>query len=195
MIKEGVTRRSRWQAAIVFVLPFLLFGLAWFMYFSGQWVPEGRTNKGTLLLPPSQFDDLVSLENNPSFSPDLLSGRWAIIVFGDAACANPSCQNSLYITRQVHLGLAKEANRVTRLLISKNKSLVSEAVKRKHPDVFWLQAKPETVEKALSVSTWPEGQYFIMDPLGNIMMNYQPEQQGNDLLRDMQKLLRASNIG
>jgi len=36
---------------------------------------------------------------------------------------------------------------------------------------------------------------FLVDPLGNIMMYYTPTHSGKDLLKDLQKLLKASQIG
>ncbi len=47
----------------------------------------------------------------------------------------------------------------------------------------------------LGLEQWPGNQVFIIDPLGNLIMGYQAEQPGGDLLDDLKKLLKASNIG
>jgi hypothetical protein len=35
----------------------------------------------------------------------------------------------------------------------------------------------------------------VVDPLGNIMMHYNTDFVGKELLKDLKKLLRTSNIG
>jgi len=36
---------------------------------------------------------------------------------------------------------------------------------------------------------------FVMDPNGNVMMYYRPEQGGKPMLNDLKHLLKTSNIG
>ncbi len=192
--KRGLVR-GRFQAAIVFILPFLMFGLAWFMYFSGQWLPEGRTNKGALLLPPGHFGQLQLIDKNHSFPIKQLEGKWVIVIFGSSHCTGEQCQDVLYKTRQVHIGLGREADRVARVYIAEETPTLDKALVEEHPAVFWLSTQMDSVQKALSLDHWPEDQYFIVDPLGNMMMSYQPGQEGGDLLKDMQRLLKASKIG
>ena len=198
-MKKGATEKKypkgRKQAAIVFILPCFLFGLAWFMYFSGSLVPEGRTNRGELIIPPGQFDDLALHKKDDVLSADQLDGRWSIVVFGSDSCADDICKDVLYKTRQVHIGLGREADRVRRIYVAEHQPVIEQSLEEEHPGVLWLEGDANAVEKTLSVTKWPKNSYYIVDPLGNIMMRYQPDQEGGDLLRDMQKLLRASNIG
>ncbi len=191
--------KGRWQAATVFILPFLLFGLAWFMYFSGYGIPDGRTNKGKLILPPGQFQQLQLFRENQPFTIEQLGGRWAVVIFGSGTCSDSLCQESLYKTRQVHIGLGREADRVVRLFVSQDSPKPDSALKDEHPAMQWLRINPSSLKNTLStrqsVEGWPANHYFIVDPLGNIIMEYQPEQTGGDLLKDMQRLLKASNVG
>ena len=64
-----------------------------------------------------------------------------------------------------------------------------------HPNIFWLSADKAAILKALSLDSWPENRFFIIDPLGSVMMGYQADQKGGDLLKDLKKLLKASSIG
>ena len=48
-----------------------------------------------------------------------------------------------------------------------------------------LQAFPDERENSL----------FIVDPLGNLMMRFDTQQNAKGLLQDLQKLLRLSSIG
>ncbi|WP_448215138.1 SCO family protein [Endozoicomonas sp. 2B-B] len=201
-MKRVKKAKSRWQLALVILMPSLAMGLAWYFYFFGtQFVPDGRTNKGELLLPPASFQSMTLEKNNEMFDLQGLEGRWGVLVFGDDACSDQACQEALYQTRQAHLALGRDSDRVVRVFISSssnpelNKRLLSE-----HPDLIWLGSRKESVLKALGKNPgekreWPTNGFYIVDPLGNIMMKYQPGQYGGDLLKDLRKLLKASNIG
>ena len=189
-----VKGKGRWQLMVVILVPVLSLGLAWFMYFYGQFVPEGRTNRGELMLPPASFESLGLQSGASGFNLENLEGRWGILVFGSPACNTEVCQDVLYQTRQAHIGLGREAERVVRAYIS-TEQLNSQELQKEHPEVFWLNAGQAGVTKALKTGSWPENRYFIVDPLGNIMMGYQAGQPGGDLLKDLQRLLKASKIG
>ncbi|WP_067515809.1 hypothetical protein [Endozoicomonas ascidiicola] len=188
-------KRDRLQLALVFLIPTTAMALAWTMYFTGVWVPDGRTNKGELLLPPAQLADIPLRDGGQAFIPDETDGLWRIVVFGSTECTESQCQESLYKTRQVHIALNKEAERVARFFISPEAPKPSEALESEHPGIYWLAADKNTIETVLGTSQWPSNQVFIIDPLGNVIMSYQPEQPGGDLLNDLKKLLRASSIG
>jgi hypothetical protein len=50
--------------------------------------------------------------------------------------------------------------------------------------------------KSLSLEPFELGQgIYVVDPLGNIMMYYSKDFVGKELLKDLKKLLRTSNIG
>ena len=189
-----VKGKGRWPLMVVILVPVLSLGLAWFMYFYGQFVPEGRTNKGELMLPPAAFDRLGLQSDAPEFSLENLEGRWGILVFGSPVCDSEGCQDALYQTRQAHIGLGREAERVVRVYIS-TEQLNSPELQNEHPEVFWLKADKSGVVGTLKTGSWPENRYFIVDPLGNIMMGYQAGQSGGDLRKDLQRLLKASKIG
>ena len=188
-------KNGRLPLLLIFLIPSVAMGLAWLMYFTGLWIPEGRTNKGELLLPPTQFSELNLLQGEVPLSLDELEENWGILVFGSSECVEKACQESLYKTRQVHIALGKEADRIVRLYIAPQQPEVSDSLAEEHPNIFWLNADKAAILKALKLDSWPANRFFIIDPLGNIMMGYQPDQKGGDLLKDLKKLLKTSNIG
>ena len=183
--------KSYLQLALIFLMPTIAMSLAWLMYFTGIWVPDGRTNKGKLLLPPVQFADLHLQENAINDT----EGLWRVVVFGSTHCQEEQCIDSLYKTRQVHIALGKESERVTRFYIAPEKPLPTPELETEHPGIQWLKADKSHVQKALGIKNWPQNQIFIIDPLGNLIMGYQADQPGGDLLKDLKKLLKASSIG
>lgn len=188
-------KNGRLPLLLIFLIPTVAMGLAWLMYFTGLLIPQGRTNKGELILPPVQFSELKLLQGEAPLQLDRLEGSWGVLVFGSANCSGSACQESLYKTRQVHVALGKEADRVVRLYVAPQTPAVPENLADEHPNIFWLSANKAAILKALNLESWPENRYFIIDPLGNIMMGYQADQEGGDLLKDLKKLLKTSNIG
>lgn len=186
---------NRLQLALVILIPSIAMGLAWLMYFTGAWIPEGRTNKGELLLPPAQLSALKLQGADADVKPEEAEGLWRVVVFGSTRCNESQCQDSLYKTRQVHIALGKEAERVTRFFIAPEKPEPSAELEAEHPGIYWLKADSGTIQTTLGLKQWPENRVFIIDPVGNLIMGYQVEQSGGDLLNDLKKLLKASNIG
>lgn len=186
--KKPLSARGRWQPVLIIALPFLLLALAWGMYFTGLGLPEGRTNRGTLLTPVVNLQQLSPTGNGQQLATDQLDGKWLVVLFGSASCEEAPCQDMLYQTRQAHIALGREAARVVRLYIARGQPALAPALIGQHPGVSWLAggALPP------ALSQWPSGSYFIGDPQGNLMMAYQPGQSGGDLLRDLQKLLKTS---
>ena len=187
--------RNRLQLALLFLIPFAAMSLAWIMYFTGLWLPDGRTNKGELLSPPANFADLHLKQGEQTFEAAMTEGLWRVVVFGSTHCQETQCVDSLYKTRQVHIALGKDADRVTRFYVAPQKPTPSSELATEHPGIHWLTADEEQVKTALGLKQWPGNQVFIIDPLGNLIMGYQAEQPGGDLLDDLKKLLKASNIG
>lgn len=187
--------RNRFQLALVFLIPAVAMSLAWIMYFTGLWIPEGRTNKGELLLPPAHYTDLHLKHGEQIFDSSTTEGLWRVVVFGSTHCRETQCVDSLYKTRQVHIALGKDADRVTRFYVAPQKPTLSSELTTEHPGIHWLTADEQQVQTALGVKQWPQNQIFIIDPLGNLIMGYQAQQSGGDLLDDLKKLLKASNIG
>ncbi|MFK0571321.1 hypothetical protein [Endozoicomonas sp.] len=188
-------KNSRLQLALVVLIPSIAMGMAWLMYFTGLGVPDGRTNKGELLLPPAQFSALNLQDGDATVDPDDTEGLWRVVVFGSTRCNESQCQESLYKTRQVHIALGKDADRITRFYIAPGKPEPSDQLESEHPGIYWLKADNKNIQKTLGLLQWPENRIFIIDPFGNLIMGYQVGQPGGDLLKDLKKLLKASNIG
>ncbi len=110
--------RNRLQLALLFLIPFAAMSLAWIMYFTGLWLPDGRTNKGELLSPPASFADLHLKQGEQVFAAAMTEGLWRVVVFGSTQCQEAQCVDSLYKTRQVHIALGKDADRVTRFYVA-----------------------------------------------------------------------------
>ena len=179
---------SRWELYMIFFIPFGGVALAAWMYFGGQFLPEGRNHKGNMLSPTLTLEAFQSANLNT----DLLDGKWGILVVADGECGD-SCKNSLYLTRQAHIALNRNSTRMSRFL-------VFGAAPQGELQAF-LDAEHEglkVVKGAMPpLSNGSEGgvRIFLTDPLGNVMLWYNKEHTGKQILKDMEKLLKASRIG
>ncbi len=175
--------------AAVFLGP-LLIG-AW-LYFSGSsLVPEGRSNHGALLEPIVNLGDV--LPDSPIHPLHELS--WVLLYSNPDECRE-TCQDALYTLRQSRLMLGKEMDRVTRVFLHGETP----------PDTVFLAAEHAglmTIEDAglaglldnKRPADLPEGGYFLIDPLGNLVMYFRPDIDPSDMVDDIKHLLRLSRIG
>jgi hypothetical protein len=99
--------------------------------------------------------------------------------------------------RQTRLLLNKDMARVERIFLATSNCCDRELLNREHPGLLLLDATGPAARALLQV--FPEGQrpqsLFIVDPLGNLMMRYDVQQDPKGLLTDLKKLLSLSHIG
>ena len=88
-------RRGRIQAAAIMLIVILPMVIAYSVYYTGVGVPQGTINKGQLIDPPQQIDDLSlqTLDGKNWHVADQAT-RWRLIIPGHAQC-NEHCQHNL----------------------------------------------------------------------------------------------------
>ena len=91
--------------------------------------------------------------------------------------------------RQMHVLLAKDAGRVRRVLLAT--PALSPATQAQltatYPKLGVVQASALPDDLADGV--------YLMDPVGNVILEYRYDQAGKPLLADLKKLLRVSRLG
>lgn len=174
----------------VFALPVVS---AWFLYLNPEYLPNTRSNRGDLIeaivtLPTGE--DLLSAERAP-FDSDKLSGRWTLVVLGRAPCAE-ACRDKLREIRQIRLALGESRLSVERLLLSSDSGVVVE------PELAGTQVATLTPAGArhlldqLGEDQSAFDRIYILDPMGRLMMRYRADAPPKDVLKDMERLLKAS---
>jgi len=161
------------------------------VYLFGHPVPTA--NHGELLLPPAQVsEEPFARPGGGSFSFRILRGRWVLVASDSGACAS-ACLAKLVTLRQVRLALGGNAERVARVFV------VDDG---RRPDPSALAPFAGT-EVALA----PEGAAFapgargdrahvyLVDPHGNVMMRWRAADDPAGMIKDLGRLLRASQIG
>jgi len=175
--------------ALIFFGPLIL--AAW-LYFGGSGLqPAGRSNNGELLEPLVNIGDVlpgsIFQENN--------NGRWLLVYSNTDACGE-TCKMALYTLRQSRLMLGQDMDRVVRVFLHGDTAPDTVFIADEHKGLITLRdaafsdlltnKKPDDI---------PTGGYYLIDPLGNLVMYFQPDIEPRDMVEDIEHLLKLSRIG
>lgn len=197
---EENKRRGQLQAMLLMLVVALPMIAAYIIYHTGWGIPQETVNQGELLQPPQLLTDLeLTLSDGSRWDISAEKKHWRYVIPGLAEC-DQTCMDNLYLTRQVHVRLNEKAQRVERiylLLEHKISPKLAEYLAREHPRLRVMQADKAQFQHLLSETNFAgdpvaAGRYFLMDQEGYLMMTYHPGNTGNQLLKDIKKMLRLS---
>lgn len=155
--------------------------------------PEATGNYGELLLPPAQAPALVfQRAGGGGFRFEEVRGKWVIVASDSGACAD-ACLEKLVLMRQVRLMLGRRADRVTRVFIADDTLPVVEAAFSAFEGMV-IAVTPEGMAQPTS-ATNDRAHIYLVDPLGNVMMRWPAKAEPKRMLKDLERLLKASQIG
>lgn len=184
---------------LIFTLPLLL---ARYVYHHPH-IIKGQTNKGELLHPPLQLMQLP-LYVGPTwtlFDKSVLKGKWAIAYVTAAPC-DTTCQQKLYKMRQIRTALGKERARVNRLLIltTDNRATVKSSnldaqLAKDYRGTFFAVGKADALRTFFKLSATQFDNFYVIDPIGNIMLSYPADASPDAIFKDLKHLLKVSQIG
>ncbi|HWM29402.1 MAG TPA: hypothetical protein VNQ14_13145 [Woeseiaceae bacterium] len=174
--------------ALVFGVPFLL--AAW-LYYDESLQPSGRTNHGSLLAPIVNLHEAVP----DSLAVELSDDHWLLVYANDGEC-DAQCRDALYALRQSRLMLGNDMRRLTRVFLHGEFAPDRVFIEAQHPGLRVLQDR--SLGDLLASSRpdpLPSGGYFLVDPLGNLVMYFPPDIVPGDMVDDIEHLLDVSRIG
>jgi hypothetical protein len=120
------------------------------------------------------------------------------------------CQQQLYQTRQIHLALGKEFNRVGRIVLSDNSPAavtlapgigdtadpviqqLDDWLAREHVGILPLTLPTRELEGLVPEILTAPAQWYVVDPAGWIMMRVADDIHYKDVISDMRFLLKNS---
>jgi len=187
-------KKTTWARFQMFLIASVFFGplaIATFMYYGGHFQPEGRTNHGALLEP------IVNLAEKFPESGLVTAGdgHWLLVYSNGEPCLE-SCQDALYTIRQSRKMLGKEMDRLVRVFLHGESSPDTVFLEKEHMGLVVLQ--DDELSQLLTNKKPAElagGGYFLVDPLGNLVMYFAPETNPSDMVGDIKRLLKLSRIG
>lgn len=167
--------------------------------------PVGTDNYGALIQPQRPMPDsttlpLTDLEGTPYDLSDL-RGQWLLVSADSAACPE-SCVRKLFILRNSHASQGKEVERLSRVWFVLDDNTVPSQILDAYIGTHMLRVDPEKLTKFLAPDAADEtinpalkGPMWIIDPLGNLMMQFPADADPLEVRDDIRKLLRNSRIG
>jgi hypothetical protein len=172
----------------------------------------GTANRGTLVEPPRQIGD-YKLHDMSGRSTEFagVSPRWTMVVPGAGGRCDEVCERSLYETRQIHVAMGRDIDRLRRLYISEDSldnailtvSMLSDG--RPAPGESFA-GYLENEHRGLQALTLPspdyralfpeyeldESTWYLVDPAGWVMMSYNGGVSYKDVITDLKFLLKNS---
>lgn len=176
-------RRTLMLLAIVFLGPM---AVAMALYFSGfQWRPEGTTEHGMLYQPARPV---------PALAGTGRAGKWTLIYIGPGDC-RADCREALLAMRQVRRALGRDLDRVERLYVVTRGAADQAFLDAEHPGIRVIADGATAGEFVTIAGEVRQGDIFLADPLGNLVMRYRAGTPMKGVHADLQRLLRISTIG
>jgi len=166
--------------------------------------PEEASNYGRLLdpqrpIPAAEALDLKTEDGQP-FDLASLKGQWVLASAGPGACPE-SCVTKLFILRNSHASQGKNVERLSRVWFVTDDAPISEQILEAYQGTIIVRAKPEKLAAFLTPgASAPAGQalaapMWIIDPLGNLMIEFPENADPVSVRKDISKLIYNSRIG
>ncbi len=216
--RGGTDARTRRTIALIAILAVAPVVLAWLAYH--YWPRTERTNYGELLsaqtlprITGTWLDATARDEGAPAesarglgaltgatrgeaslagrpFDSATLRGKWIVLIAGSGAC-DPACAHALYASRQARTLQNTERDRVLRLWLVTDAVVPDPTLLAQHPDLVVAHVAPST----LAGLPRGLGDMYLADPLGNLVLAWPDDPDIKAMVKDLSRLLRASQIG
>jgi hypothetical protein len=187
-------KKTTWARVQMLLIASVFFGplaVATWMYYSGGLQPERRTNHGALLEPVINItEELPAAEISKQGD-----GYWMLLYADNEDCMEP-CKEALYTLRQSRKMLGKEMDRLKRVFLHGESSPDTVFLAAEHAGLITLRDHDlSLLLNNKKPATLAAGGYFLLDPLGNLVMYFEPETDPSDMVEDIKRLLKLSQIG
>jgi len=199
MNQQGKTKRRPGVMLLILILVFAIpLSIAWVMLKNND-MPGKTTNKGILIDPPFSVA-LLKIHNEKGDS--LTKGRWAMLYLNPGQCKK-ACQQGLLNMRQIRIATGKNMNRVERVILTdktQDNSRLNRMIQTEYKGTRHLFITKEDfnniIQKHVKTSdALKSGTIYLVDPMGNVIMVYKPNVTPNAIFKDIQRLLKVSQIG
>lgn len=200
--KPGVPSkfRSRMTMTGLFMVFFGPIFLAMYLYSNLDiWRPAETMNHGELILPtaPLKYLDLLDNESGKPVTLVTIKDRWMLVYLGKGRC-DAECQESLVKVRQLRILLGRDLERVGYLFLALDAKAKEAAnkLRKEHPRMMRAHVIQGNEDRQSSAfGDRAAGHFFLIDPLGNLVLRYSKDFEAKGMLRDIRRLLKVSKIG
>ena len=169
----------------------------------------GTANHGELINPPRSVTDVVFQHEGVADTLwEDLPAKWRLLVVQRGDVCGATCQQQLYQTRQIHLALGKDFNRVGRVVLGHvaTASVMAPAdledgeaslalldwLGKEHVGVTPLTLPASQLNALVPESVDQPEHWYVVDPAGWIMMRISDDLYYKDVISDLRFLLKHS---
>jgi cytochrome oxidase Cu insertion factor (SCO1/SenC/PrrC family) len=149
---------------------------------------------GLLISPIIQVGDFELVEPI-SHKIYQLMGKWTLVSFVENKC-DKACEFQLYSLRQIWVALGKDGNKIQRLVIVKDNNLITSEQIKLSQGQFLLKDDRDLKERLnsrfKSYPAFESGAIYLIDPYGNLMMQYKKGTNPSGIIKDLERLIRIS---
>ena len=153
---------------------------------------EATANYGELVAPRPVTSQPFERPGGARFTFAQLAGRWVMVASDSGAC-EAACLEKLEAMRQVRLALGRKAARVERVFVVDD---VRPLEPTRLKDFEGMEAVRTPAGLSLpSGAANDRAHVYLVDPRGNVMLRWPAAGDRRRMLKDMERLLKASQIG
>jgi len=176
-------RRALLLTLLIFLAPVLI-GSGLYLF---GWRPATTNNHGELIVPPRPLA-IADLGVEPR---DRVAGKWLLLVAADAPC-DSACVALAEQSRAIQVSLNRDMGRLARIVLTDAPTPALQELQHRQPDLL-VARLPASWQPALQPGN--RHRVFVVDPAGNLMMQYAPEAEAKGIRADLERLLKHSWIG
>lgn len=183
-----------WLLLLTFVLPVIA---AYAYFYFGENMDSN--NNGDLIVPIIDIEKLgLTSEDGTVMNRDELTHKWRMFYIVGENC-DTDCMQGMYYMRQINTALGKNSDRVQHMIIHLEPAApdFQKILQSEYQKAIHAYTSNDTLVGALSSvdTNLPSNVIYLMDPIGNIMMRFTPDLSPKLILKDLNKLLKVSQIG
>jgi hypothetical protein len=158
------------------------------------WPPTSRLNYGELIEPRPLPDREWHALDGKAFRLSQLRGKWLLLQVDSGGCGK-DCKRKLLYMRQARLAQGAGAERIERIWLLSDSVSPDPLLLRDYPGLRVLRGTEETRLPELPAAHSPADYIYVVDPLGNLMLRFPSNPDARRMMKDIDRLLRASRIG
>jgi len=175
-------RKEFWVLLAMFVMP-IAFGTLFF-YANPNYFSESTVNYGELVRPVIATDgDDIEIEGDAS-----LQGIWTMVYVSNRC--DDACEKAVADMKTIRTLMNDDMRRIQRMIIIADSSTPTSN------DESLIKARVNSEKFKQSLKKYTENAIYLIDPIGNVMLYYEPQNIDIRLvIKDLKRLFKYSRIG
>jgi hypothetical protein len=175
-------KKEFWVLLLIFILPVGLGTL--FFYLNPSYFSQNTVNYGELIRPVI----MTEKSDIEVIGDDSLEGVWTLAYVTDSC--DSLCDQAVEDVKTVRTLINMDMRRIQRMLITKDGSMPQK------DDENLIHASINNEELLSQLASFPKNSIFLIDPIGNFMLYYNPTDLNiKFVIKDLKRLLKYSRIG